>query len=69
MPGTLTNEAPEIDVPIMPKATSHHGDCRLPRKKALLSPLLDVKCEIRISTPKYASTTITAVYALIIIYV
>ena len=40
MPGTLTKLMPEIDAPIMPNATSCHGDLRLPPKNALFPELL-----------------------------
>ena len=52
MPGTLTTETPEMDVPIMPKATSHQGLLRSPRKKALLSLLREVKWDISNRRPK-----------------
>ena len=38
-PGTLTRLTPLMLAPIIPKATSSHGDFLPARKKALLSPL------------------------------
>ena len=42
MPGTDTKVTPEIEAPIMPKATIYHGDFLLALKKALLSAPLPV---------------------------
>jgi hypothetical protein len=52
-PGTEMNVNPEMDVPIIPNATNHHGDCRLAVKKELVSAPLDVKNEMAINKPKY----------------
>ena len=41
-PGTPMKVSPLMDAPIMPKATSGHGDLCSPRKKALLLPLFPV---------------------------
>ena len=51
MPGTLTKVTPDNDAPIMPKATTYHGDWRLPRKKASL-PERPVSQEIKSKMPK-----------------
>ena len=36
IPGTETKVTPEMEVPIIPKATIYHGDFLLPVKKAAL---------------------------------
>jgi hypothetical protein len=47
-PGTEINVTPEMDVPIIPKATIYHFDFLFPKKNAaLLSVFLPVKYEIR----------------------
>ena len=38
IPGTETKVTPDMQDPIMAKATTHQLVLRLPRKKALLSP-------------------------------
>jgi hypothetical protein len=54
IPGTDTKLTPEIEDPIMPMATTHHGDFRLPKKKASLSVLLRLtKNEISNNIEKY----------------
>jgi hypothetical protein len=41
-PGTEMKVNPEMEVPIIPKATNHQGDCLLAVKKALVSAPFDV---------------------------
>jgi len=43
MPGTDTKVTPDIDVPIIPKATMYQGDLRFPRKKVSLSDRFGIK--------------------------
>ena len=47
---------PEMDVPIMPKATTYQGDFRLPTKKEALSAPRLVMIDMKISVPKYTMT-------------
>lgn len=55
MPGTLTNVTPDIDAPIIPKATIYHGDRLLPLKKVLLSALRPVTWLMNSKIRKYAN--------------
>jgi len=41
-PGTDMKVIPEMDAPIIPKATRYHGDLRRPMKKVALSAFLPV---------------------------
>jgi hypothetical protein len=50
------NVTPEMDAPIIPKATRNQGDFLLPTKKDALSAPRLVITEIRISRPKYITT-------------
>lgn len=52
-PGTEIKVTPDKEAPIMPKATKYQGDCLFPVKKALASPLPEVKYEMRINKMKY----------------
>ena len=53
-PGIEINVTPERDAPIIPKATTNHGDFLLPVKKVSFVAFFEVKCEIIIKTRKYA---------------
>jgi len=58
IPGTETKLTPEMDEPIIPIATTHHGDFLFPKKKASLSVLLrPTKYEISSKIEKYTSIT------------
>jgi hypothetical protein len=41
-PGTEIKVNPEMEVPIIPKATNHQGDCLLAVKNAFVSAPFDV---------------------------
>jgi hypothetical protein len=51
------NVTPESEAPIIPKATTNHGDCRLPVKKVSFVAFFEVKCEIMIRIRKYPRIT------------
>jgi len=53
-PGTEIKVTPDNEAPIIPNATTYHGDFRLPKKNASLFELRLVKYEITINTRKYA---------------
>ena len=52
MPGTETKVTPDMDVPIIPKATKNHGDFFPPIKKVSLSLFRLVRWEINIRNAK-----------------
>jgi hypothetical protein len=51
-PGTDINVTPESEVPIIPKATTYHGDFLLAMKKVCDVAFREVRCAIIISTIK-----------------
>jgi hypothetical protein len=55
-PGTDIKVTPEMEVPIMPKATTYQGDFRLPTKKEALSAPLLVITDMIIRVLKYTIT-------------
>jgi hypothetical protein len=55
-PGTDINVTPDREVPIIPKATTNHGDFLFPRKKPAFVALRDVKNDITRRIIKYATT-------------
>jgi len=50
------NVTPEIEVPIIPKATKYHGDFLCAVKKVALSDFLPVHHETNINIEKYTAT-------------
>jgi hypothetical protein len=59
------NVTPEIEVPIIPKATTYQGDLRLPTKNEALSAPRLVKKEIVIRVPKYKTTISNKIHGFI----
>lgn len=51
-PGTEINVTPLRLAPIIPNATTYHGDFLSPKKKVRFAPLLDVRMDITIRTRK-----------------
>jgi len=52
MPGIDTNVTPDSEVPIIPKATTYHGEERLARKKVSESVFRLVRYDINIRIQK-----------------
>ena len=52
-PGIEIKVTPDKEAPIIPNATTNHGDCLLPVKKVSLLEFFDVSQDIKTSIAKY----------------
>jgi len=57
-PGIEIKVTPDNEAPIIPKATTNQGDCRLPVKNVSLLEFFEVNQDISTRTAKYPAITV-----------